>query len=156
MNSNENEENFKEEKDSSKSSRNRIYVIDLSDKNNDGFTILPFIPTDIVNFGKITLQVLDYNVVPNNSKIRKNVKIYIYQDSFKVAEDNEINHNGRIDFGREGVIRFEEEDKKISRFQFHLEIKNKIPYIVCLCSPPKMPTSFVINDSAFFLEKDHV
>ena len=92
------------------SSRNVIYgsIIDSDiGDNTDYIRTKLILPKEILDFKKITLQVLDYNFTPNNSKIRKGVKIYIYQDSFQIENDNKKKHNGEIIcFGRLGDIKF--------------------------------------------------
>ena len=157
MNNSQEECDFEEDMDSSISSRKTIlYLKDKTSDNNDYDTIWPFLFKEISEFRKITIEVLDYNIENNRSMIMKNVKIYIYQDSFKLDEGKSTNHKGIITFGRKADINFEELDQNISRRHFQIRVTNQIPSIVCLCPPPKMPTSFQITEVPFFLETNHV
>lgn len=124
--------------------------------DNDVKTDFPFLHQDIMNFRILKISVLDYNIEKNRSKLKKDAIIYISHDSYHINAEEPTKYNEKINFGREGDIQFEELDKKISKKQFQIRFINQSPSIVCLCPPPKMPTSFKINEIPYFLEKDHV
>ena len=101
---------------------------------------------------RLKLLVKDYKFYDEKSKIKKGDIIRFFDDVFTINEEEE-KHDGSILFGRSLVSR---EDCSISRKQFKIIIKDKIPFIVCLITPPKLPTSFVITEEAFILEEGQV
>ena len=107
------------------------------------------------HFDNITLMCIEANS-KFQCQILVGSKIKISPKFYQISDGEKKFHEGKIVFGRQGDIKFHQDDDSICRNHFRIEFYNDLPYFICTSPYPKPLTSFKISEIPFYLKENHV